>query len=299
MTSPQHAAPGQTFDSYAEFYRNSAYSTFGHEHRANGSFGLSMLSGRQDPIDLIDAAVPEFAFVWERLGMDRVSIDIGYGKHIDRAGANSLSVVPPDTEAHFDISTEHEVVGACLPKETILVLLDDYGIDVDVFSRFYAKALPAPRAIAAMDTMWRYANMPGPAASLYLDGATLQFLALAADHASLSPLAPERPEDDRIARVIDYIEARYGEALTIAELAAVACLSPGHFSRTFKATMGDPVWTYVQCRRCERAKEMLLTTGLPIAEIAYRCGFANQSHLTTVFKTQYAASPGVVRQSKT
>ncbi|MEQ9340514.1 MAG: AraC family transcriptional regulator [Hyphomicrobiales bacterium] len=143
--------------------------------------------------------------------------------------------------------------------------------------------------------MWRYSSISGPAASLYLDGATLQFLAVVADHAAMSPLAPDRPEDARIARVIDYIEAHFGEALNIGELAAIACLSPGHFSRTFKATVGDPVWTYVQKRRCLRAKEILVTTQVPIAEVAYRCGFANQGHLTNSFKSTFGITPGAVR----
>ena len=167
----------------------------------------------------------------------------------------------------------------------------------DAFSRFYATVAPAPRVIEAMDAMWRLSNQPGPAASLFLDGATLQFLALAADaEEALSPLAPERPEDARIARTIDYVEAHLGEALTIAELAGVACLSPSHLSRTFKATIGEPVWTWLMGRRCERAKVMLSTTTLPIAEIAYRCGFAHQAHLTRCFRARFGTTPAAVRR---
>ncbi|MFQ6548600.1 helix-turn-helix domain-containing protein [Aestuariibius sp. 2305UL40-4] len=101
--------------------------------------------------------------------------------------------------------------------------------------------------------------------------------------------------DHRIARSVDYIETHYGDALTIAELAGVACLSPGHFSRTFKTAMGVPVWAYVTRRRCERAKEMLLTTSVSIAEIAYRCGFANQGHLTRCFKEAFGGTPAAAR----
>ncbi|MFQ6553062.1 helix-turn-helix domain-containing protein [Aestuariibius insulae] len=111
--------------------------------------------------------------------------------------------------------------------------------------------------------------MPAPAALLYLDGATLQFLALAAGQAAMSPVEPERPRDARMAQVIDYVEAHYDKALTIAELAAIACLSPGHLTRTFEATIGLPVLSHVTERRCERAKKMLTITQLPVAEIAY------------------------------
>lgn len=105
-----------------------------------------------------------------------------------------------------------------------------------------------------------------------------------------------RPEDDRIRRVMDYIETHLGEPLTVAVLADIACLSAGHFSRSFKATTGEAVWAYVQRRRGERAMEMLRGTNLPIAEIAYRYGFAHQGHFTTCFKKHFGVTPGQVRQ---
>ncbi|MFQ6552562.1 hypothetical protein AAD018_009495 [Aestuariibius insulae] len=42
MTGPQRAAAGRSFDSYAEFYWNSAYAQVEQEHWASGSFGLTM-----------------------------------------------------------------------------------------------------------------------------------------------------------------------------------------------------------------------------------------------------------------
>ncbi len=102
--------------------------------------------------------------------------------------------------------------------------------------------------------------------------------------------------DPRIAAVLDHIEAQYGGDLTVAKLAAIANLSPSHFSRAFKAAMGDPVWSYLQRRRCERAREMLLTTDLPNVEIAYRCGFASQAHFTTTFRKAFGVTPGSLRR---
>ena len=108
----------------------------------------------------------------------------------------------------------------------------------------------------------------------------------------------KRPlQDQRIARVIDYVETHLGEALTVAELAAVATLSPSHFSRAFKATVGRTVWYHVQVRRCERARELLATTAMPIAEVARVCGFASQPHLTQVLGRRHGATPGEIRRS--
>lgn len=104
--------------------------------------------------------------------------------------------------------------------------------------------------------------------------------------------------DSRIARVLEYIDTHIGEALNVAQLAEVAFLSAGHFSRRFKAELGISVWAYVTRRRCERAREMLLTTRLPVAEIAYRCGFAHQGHLTRCFGEQFGMTPKDARQNE-
>ena len=102
--------------------------------------------------------------------------------------------------------------------------------------------------------------------------------------------------DPRMARTIDYIEAHLGEALNVGEIAAVAAMSPSHFARAFRATTGEPVWAFVQRRRCERARALLATTRLPIAEVAFQTGFAGQAHLTTSLRRRYGATPGDLRR---
>ena len=103
--------------------------------------------------------------------------------------------------------------------------------------------------------------------------------------------------DPRIAQAIDHIEAHLGEALSVAEVAAAACLSSSQFARSFKAATGAPVWAFVQRRRCERARHMLLNTRLPVVEIAFRCGFSSQSHLTRAFRARFRTTPGHVRRT--
>ncbi len=143
--------------------------------------------------------------------------------------------------------------------------------------------------------MWRASERVGATANLWLDGLTMQFLAVMAEAPALSPVGGAPREDVRVRRVLEYVEAHLGEALTVAELASVATLSPAQFSRAFKATVGDTVWRHVQVRRCERARELLTTTGLPIVEVARRCGFAHQSHLTQALGRYCGATPGQLR----
>lgn len=100
---------------------------------------------------------------------------------------------------------------------------------------------------------------------------------------------------ERLQRVRDYIETHLGDRLTLTHLADVACLSPYHFSRSFKQAVGVGPQRYLIERRVERAKSLMRRTREPLASIALEVGFADQSHLTQVFRRATGVTPGRFR----
>jgi AraC family transcriptional regulator len=100
---------------------------------------------------------------------------------------------------------------------------------------------------------------------------------------------------ERLQRVRDYVEAHLDEDLSLTILADIACLSPYHFSRSFKQTAGVGPQRYVIQRRVERAKTLLRQTHQPLALIAQEAGFADQSHLTQIFRREAGVTPGRFR----
>lgn len=98
-----------------------------------------------------------------------------------------------------------------------------------------------------------------------------------------------------VTRVRDYLDARWAEPVTLAELSAVAGLSPFRLTRVFKAATGLPPHAYQVQLRVAQAQESL-RAGRPIAEVALDCGFADQSHLTRVFKRSLGFTPGQFRK---
>jgi AraC family transcriptional regulator len=100
---------------------------------------------------------------------------------------------------------------------------------------------------------------------------------------------------ERLQRVRDYVEAHLDEDLSLTILADIACLSPYHFSRSFKQTTGVGPQRYVIQRRLERAKRLLRQTHQPLALIALEAGFADQSHLTQMFHRETGVTPGRFR----
>lgn len=113
-----------------------------------------------------------------------------------------------------------------------------------------------------------------------------------------APAAPQDAPDlphPRLRRVLDYIEAHLGQDLTLAELAGIACLSPCHFSRSFKESVGLGPQRYTVQRRVERAKALLRHGTGSLADIAAAAGFADQSHFTAAFRRETGVTPGRFR----
>lgn len=99
-------------------------------------------------------------------------------------------------------------------------------------------------------------------------------------------------------RVTDYIEAHLSGEIRLAALAQEAGLSPHHFGKAFKASLGKPPSQYLAERRITKAKELLLGTDRSITEVAYDLGFASHSHFTGVFRRITATTPSQYRQDR-
>ena len=137
-----------------------------------------------------------------------------------------------------------------------------------------------------------------PFGDLYADSlANLLAVHLLRDHSSLGFRRDHRTgagaglQAAALRRVTDYVEENLAAGLTLAEISAVAHMSPFHFSRLFKASTGLSPHRYVVDRRVERAKSLLQKTGLPLHEVARLAGFTDQSHLAKHFRRQLGVTP--------
>lgn len=93
-----------------------------------------------------------------------------------------------------------------------------------------------------------------------------------------------------------HIEANLNMPLANAELSAMVSLSSSHFGKAFKVSFGDTPHAYITRRRLEAAKTMMLASREPLSQIAYQCGFADQSHLCRLFRRATGASPKAWRR---
>ncbi|EIZ78351.1 putative AraC-type transcription regulator [Novosphingobium sp. Rr 2-17] len=134
----------------------------------------------------------------------------------------------------------------------------------------------------------------------FADGAARLLAAqLVRCHSTGTSLPDDRREGltrRQLVAVDDLIEAQMEQPLRIEDLAAAAGLGAFQFARQFKRATGRTPHQHVIEQRLARARE-LLRGDLAIAEIAYRCGFSSQEHLTRLFGRQQGATPAAYRRA--
>jgi AraC-like DNA-binding protein len=95
----------------------------------------------------------------------------------------------------------------------------------------------------------------------------------------------------RIKPVLEYIEAHYGEELSLDILAGVAGMNARYLCKVFYSLTHTTPMNYVNLYRIEQATFLLDSTDLPITQIATECGFWESSYFTKVFKKYKGTTP--------
>jgi AraC family transcriptional regulator len=91
--------------------------------------------------------------------------------------------------------------------------------------------------------------------------------------------------------VTTYIDEHLGEHISLATLAQLARLSPYHFCRAFKQSLGVPPHQYHTRLRIERAKLLLEKHPISVTEIGITLGFSDTSSFTAAFRKATGLTP--------
>ena len=279
------------------------YRAFENDTRSAGSFEIALVHARQSAFEATDPQSADWCFVAGRRwveGAAAVEIDLGDGwirNRIETRSSAALNVVPAGVEASFRTGHDHTIKAFSVPDVVLRELLDEHGLSASIFEPWFGTIRQAPQATDLIDRMWTCSTFLGASGTLMLDALVLQFVASCAmtGNAHAEASKPSRTDDVRIDRVIDYVEAYLTEALTVRELAGIACVSPFHFSRIFRTAMGRTPHDYVMGRRTRRAQHLLRESEDTPAQIAFLCGFASQSHMTDVFRARIGVPPARYR----
>ena len=100
----------------------------------------------------------------------------------------------------------------------------------------------------------------------------------------------------RVAIGTSYLHANLDRAVTVAEAAREACLSPFHFHRLFASFHGVTPHRYLTRLRLAHARALLRSGTRTVADVASACGFASLGTFTTTFTRHVGVSPARFRR---
>lgn len=99
-------------------------------------------------------------------------------------------------------------------------------------------------------------------------------------------------------RTTEYLREHMAKDISLIELAGLAKLSPFHFARAFKQTVGKPPHAYQCSLRVARAKDLLDQTDIPVIEIAAMVGYESPQALARMFRRELGVSPTQYRRAR-
>lgn len=105
-------------------------------------------------------------------------------------------------------------------------------------------------------------------------------------------------KQERMQKMLSYIHENYMNNILLKDIAAEVHVSEGECCRCFKELIQVSPNQYLLEYRISRAAEMLNHTGMPVTEIAFRCGFNDTSHFIQYFKKKMKMTPNEFRNKK-
>ncbi len=99
----------------------------------------------------------------------------------------------------------------------------------------------------------------------------------------------------RLRRARDLMDRDYAEPLDVPALARFSLMSPGHFSRSFRAAYGETPYSYLMTRRIERAKALLRQGDLTVTDVCFAVGCSSLGSFSSRFTELVGESPSSYR----
>jgi AraC family transcriptional regulator len=132
---------------------------------------------------------------------------------------------------------------------------------------------------------------PDAYTQLSLEGLALELTA------TIARLRDRPRREPRLALVDAMLADRIAHPPSLSEIALEVGVHPSHLARMFRAHYGESIGEHGRRLRLGWAAQRLARSAEPLAEIAARAGFADQSHFTREFKRHYGVTPGRYRSA--
>lgn len=107
--------------------------------------------------------------------------------------------------------------------------------------------------------------------------------------------APRSPADEKMKRMMVYINTHFAEHITAPMIAAAAYCSERECYRTFQSCLHTTPTDYLRNVRLQSACKLLIETDTPVTDIAQACGLGSSSYFGRLLRQQTGLSPSAYR----
>jgi AraC-like DNA-binding protein len=114
--------------------------------------------------------------------------------------------------------------------------------------------------------------------------------------ARMEPLGLLMRRNDLFSRLSRYIHGHLTEDLTAEALHRALYVSESALAHAVKRETGMPLRLYIQARRLEAARQMLLGTSMTVMQVAENCGISDFNYFARIFKKRYGMPPSALRR---
>jgi AraC family transcriptional activator of pobA len=98
-------------------------------------------------------------------------------------------------------------------------------------------------------------------------------------------------DEPLLAEVFGFIEDRYGERVSLRDVARAVSLSPGHLTTVVRSKTGRTVVEWIAERRMVQARRLLVETDLAVEEVGHRVGYRDPGYFVRTFKRSHGTTP--------
>ncbi|NKB16030.1 MAG: helix-turn-helix transcriptional regulator [Sphingomonadales bacterium] len=260
---------------------------------------LNLLEAERPAGDMSRPALPDIVLYEDVLGGCRVTGDLGAGR-IDRMSTGGdLVLAPPDFATTAVMNHSQRVRSLAFPVAQWQSVIEEAADGRFSFgsSEVYGRIFKSTAIRSTVRNLWALCDEEGAPSRLLARAAGCEILAELCRIGG-APFAPAKgglaPWAER--RSVELMRARLSEDISLDELAAEAQLSPFHFARMFKQSVGVPPRVYMTQLRMEKASELLQLTELSVTEIAQEVGYSSSQVLSRVFIKHQNRSPSDYRR---
>lgn len=233
-----------------------------------------------------------------------LSDEIGKTSLSLQSSAYNIFFIPPSETIIYTISGGTEAISIFLNQEFFLKHLPQDHI-------FRQKALSNKLVLgsgnnllitAKMHTVLHdiiYSEFEGHLKKLYAQAKVIELLSLqlAQSESQLTKVLPLKQSDiDKMMLVKDLIHRNLTEPFSLNYLSRAAGTNEQYLKKHFKIVFGNTVFGYILSCKMEKAKEMLLSGGYRIADIAEYTGYKHATHFTSAFKKFFGYLPQQIKK---